>query len=123
MSWSRINELAYLISQLVTKRGDLRSRKGGLEGLLPAAGNVQEKINEAVISANSRLHALEAYGMSGALLEDIIAPVRNAPDCSGVVSSVQKGIADTDEELADTQRSINNACWEKSRLEEEMAQV
>lgn len=123
MNWDRINELTLLINKLVSKRSELRKRREGLADLLSNAGKVQPKIEAAVISASSRLNALEAFGMSGALLDDIIAPVRSAPNCSGLSASVRKGVSDTEDELADTQKKINNASWEKSQLEKEMAQL
>lgn len=121
-------QLRRRIEDLVKKIRELTQRKTDLQKILPSAQRIQGQFENAVRSSQNRLDALAGLGLSSALLEDIISPVRMAPDCSGILSAVKSGIDDTDAEIDDCNREKARYKSEETRLEQEelekeMAQV
>lgn len=121
MNLGRITELINLISRLYATLRDLISRKGTLEGELPIAESAPMKMDSAAASAKNRVTALSSFGFRAEFLEDIILPVQNAPDSSGIGVTVKKEISETEGEIQQTNSKIAAAEQEKVQLEMEEA--
>lgn len=119
MNLLRIGELNNLIRKWREILEGLTQRKSNLELEAPKAENAPGKLEAAVASAKNRVSALAAFGLRSEFLEDIIRPVQNTPDCSGIGTTVKNEISDTEEEIRKTNRKIFTADQEKKQLEME----
>lgn len=119
MNLARISELTNLINKLT---GILKKLKSRRENLLKEAVNVkgaQQRVEAAAAAAKSRVSALSGLGLKAEFLEEIIRPVQNTPDCSGIESTVGKEISGIDDQISKTNGEIWWADAEKKRLEAE----
>lgn len=119
MNLARISELTNLINKLT---GILKKLKSRRENLLKEALNAkgaQERLEAAAAAAKSRVSALSGLGLKAEFLEEIIRPVQNTPDCSGIESTVGNEISGIDDQINKTNGEIWWADAEKKRLEAE----
>ena len=119
MNLARISELTNLISNLNATLSKLKNRKMNLELELPKIKTAQSRIDSAVSTANSRVSRLSAFGFRAEFLEEIMRPVQNRPDCSGMGTTVGTEISDMEAEISNTNSRIWWASDEKRRLEAE----
>lgn len=119
MNLTRISELNNLISSLNGTLNKLKARKSNLEREVANTKNAQERIEYAVATAKNRVSALAPLGLRAEFLEDIIYPVQNNPDCSGIGTTVENEISGAEDEINQTSNRIWWADQEKKRLETE----
>ena len=119
MNLARISELTSLISRLKGVLKKLRSRRENLLKEALNAKGAQERLEAAAAAAKNRVSALSGLGLKAEFLEEIIRPVQNIPDCSGVETTVGNEISGIDEQINITNGEIWGADAEKERLEME----
>ena len=119
MNIARITELKDLICGWQALLSKLRTRKENLVREQTNSQDAQERIDYAVSSAQRRVAALAALGLRESFLEDIIRPVQNRPDCSGILTAVKNEINDTQSKIQQTSNQISTANQEKQLLETE----
>ena len=119
MNLLRIGELNNLIRKWREILEGLTQRKSNLELEAPKAENAPGKLEAAVASAKNRVSALAAFGLRSEFLEDIIRPVQNSPDCSGIETTVSNELSGIDDQITATNGEIWWADAEKKRLETE----
>ena len=119
MDLIKIDELDKLIHKLAGIIKNLASRKTSLENEMPNAKNAPSRLDAAVVAATNRVSALAAFGMRAQFLEDIIQPVRNTPDCSGIGTTVENEISKIQDEIQQANTQIGAADFEKKQLEME----
>lgn len=119
MNLARISELTSLIRRLKGVLKKLRSRRENLLKEALNAKGAQERLEAAAAAAKNRVSALSGLGMKAEFLEEIIRPVQNIPDCSGVETTVGNEISGIDEQINITNGEIWWADAEKERLEME----
>lgn len=119
MNLARINELNNLISSLYGTLNKLKARKSNLEREVANTKNAQGRIDAAVATAKNRVSALASLGLRAEFLEDIIYPVQNKPDCSGIGTTVRNEISGTEAKIQRTNTDIRSADQEKRQLEAE----
>lgn len=119
MNLARISELKSLIDGLYQSLRKLKDRKDNLERIYPGTGNAQNRVDEVAVAARNRLSSLAAFGMRAEFLEEILNPIRNAPDCSGIPSTVKNEISGTENSIEQTRGKIYAADQERIRLEME----
>ena len=119
MNLAKIDELNKLISRLSGVLQKLKTRRENLKREIFTAKGAQERLEEAVVTAQKRVEALYGLGIKAEFLEEIIRPVRNRPDCSGIGSDVEDEISDIDYQITRTNSEIWCANEEKKKLETE----
>lgn len=119
MNLARINELKNIIDGLYGVLKKLKERKSNLEREVANTKNAQERIEYAVATAKNRVSALAALGLRAEFLEDIIYPIQNKPDCSGIGTIVENEISGAEDEIQRTNNKIWSADQEKKQLEME----
>lgn len=119
MNIERITELKSLICGWRALLSKLWTRKENLEREQTNSQDAQERIDYAVSTAQKRVAALASLGLRESFLEDIIRPVQNRPDCSGVLTAVKNEISDTQNKIQQTSDQISTADHEKLLLETE----
>lgn len=119
MNLARISELNNLISSLYGTLNKLKARKSNLEREVASTKNAQERIEYAVATAKSRVSTLASLGLRAEFLEDIIYPIQNKPDCSGIGTIVENEISGAEDEIQRTNNKIWSAGQEKKQLEME----
>lgn len=119
MNLARIHELKSLLDGLYQKLRKLKNQKNDLEQIYPSTNNAQSRVDEVAIAARKRLSSLSALGIRAEFLEEILAPIRNAPDCSGIQSTVRNEISSTEESITQTEGKIHAADQERKQLEME----
>jgi len=119
MNLARISELNKLISRLTGTLNKLKARKSNLEREVTNTKNAQERIDYAVATAKNRVSALASLGLRTAFLEDLICPVQNKPDCSGIGTTVENEISGAEDEIQRTNNKLWSADQEKKQLEME----
>ena len=119
MNLARISELTNLISRLNGVLKKLSSRKENLLQEALHAKGAQERLEAAAVAAKNRVSALSGLGLKAEFLEDIIRPVQNIPDCSGIETTVSNEITGIDDQISKTNGEIWWADAEKKRLETE----
>ncbi len=120
MSLIRIVDLDNLIKRLRGRIEKLQKRNEHLETARPSARVVQERLEAAIATARNRMEALAGLGLKAEFLEEIIVPVLNKPDCSGIGTTVDKEIANIQEQIDNTNGEIWRADQEKKQLEAEV---
>lgn len=119
MNLARITELKNLINRLYGILKKLRVRKDNLEKEICSANGAQERLEYAASSAKNRVSALGTLGLRPEFLEEILWPVQNRPDCSGIGTTVKDEISKAETEIRQTQDKIWAADREKIQLEME----
>ena len=119
MNLARISELTNLISRLNGVLKKLSSRRESLQKESLHAKGAQERLEAAAVAAKNRVSALSGLGLKAEFLEDIIRPVQNSPDCSGIETTVSNELSGIDDQIAATNGEIWWADAEKKRLETE----
>lgn len=119
MNIARISELGNLISSLYVTLNKLKTRKSNLEREVASTKSAQERMEYAVATAKSRVSTLASLGLRAEFLENIIYPVRNGPDCSGIGTIVENEISGAEDEIQRTNNRIWLADQEKKQLEME----
>lgn len=119
MDLVRIGELDNLINRLNGVLRKLKDRKAKLEREVFAAKGAQSRLETAAASARNRVTKLLALGLRPEFLEDVIQPVLNIPDCSGIGAVVDRELSGTEDEIRTTNGQIWAADREKKQLEME----
>ena len=119
MNLARISELTNLISRLYGVLKKLKSRKENLLREAVSARGAQERLEAAASAAKNRVAVLSGLGLKAEFLEDIIRPVQNTPDCSGIETTVSNEVSGIDDRINKTNGEIRWADAEKQRLETE----
>jgi len=119
MNLVRISELNNLINSLNTTLSKLKERKRNLEVEVYNAKNVQERIDYAVNVAKNRVSELSTLGLKAEFLEEILRPIQNAPDCSGMGNIVDSEISGLQGQIEKANDEIWWASEEKKKLEME----
>lgn len=119
MNLARISELKRLIDSLYGTLRTLKERKANLENEYPGTANAQSRLDAAAVAAKNRLAPLAAFGMRADFLEEIISPIRNTPDCSGIQTTVKNEIDRAEGSINETNGRIGAANQEKQQLETE----
>lgn len=119
MNLPRINELTNLISSLTGKLNNLNARILSLKDESLNTATAQDQLDNAVTLAKNRVTALSSLGLRSDFLEDIISPVQQRPDCSGIHTTVNNEISDAELKVVETNNSIGAATLEKRQLEME----
>lgn len=119
MNLARISELTNLISRLYGVLKKLKSRKENLLREAVSARGAQERLEAAADAAKNRVSVLSGLGLKAEFLEEIMRPVQNTPDCSGINTTVSNEISGIDDQINKTNGEIRWADAEKQRLETE----
>ena len=119
MNLARINELSNLISRLNGVLKKLRLRRENLLKEGARAKGAQERLEAVTAAAKNRVSALSGLGLKAEFLEDIIRPIQNTPDCSGIETTVNNEISGIGDQINTTNGEIWWADAEKKRLETE----
>ena len=116
---SLISDLAGRISRLWGEVNKLKELIENLEQLQPAAGQAGSKIDGAISDASALVSRLGGSGFRQELLEDILSPVRNAPDVSGISAALSGDISEKEQDKQEKLGQIYVAQQEKAALEAE----
>lgn len=119
MDFARIEALQNRIAGLYSAIQKMKDRRESLLGEESHAREAQEKLRAAIDAASEKAKALGTLGMRPEFCEELLAPVRNAPDISGISGVVSNEVSKADEDIADANRQINMASQEKAQLETE----
>lgn len=119
MNLLRIDELKNLIARLYGALEKLKVRRENLKKEVLTAKEAQDRLEDAVATAQERVEVLSSLGLRAEFLEEIIRPVRNRPDCSGIGTVVENEISDIDCQITETNGEIRWANEEKKQLEAE----
>ena len=119
MNLTKISELKNLISSLNGVLKKLKSRKENLLKEVLSVNGAQERLKATVGWAQTRVSGLGELGLRAEFLEEIIRPVKNIPDCSGIGTALDNEISGIDDQIKKTNSEIWWADEEKKRLEME----
>ena len=119
MDLARIEALKNRIGGLYSAVQKLKDRRESLLGEASRTREAQERLHAAIDAASEKAMALGTLGMRPEFCEELLAPIRNAPDVSGVSGVVSNEIFKADNDIADMNRQINTASQEKAQLEME----
>ena len=121
MNLARISELDNLLNRLRGILRKLNERRENLNQEALCAKSAQEKLDIISQLARNRVSTLAAFGVRSEFLEEIICPVENTPDCSGIGVVVRNEISGIEDEIQQTNSQIWSTDQEKRQLEMEDA--
>jgi hypothetical protein len=114
-----ISDLASKISRLWGEVKKLSELIENLKPLQSDAGQAGSKIDGAISDASALVSKLGGSGFRSELLEDILSPVRNAPDVSGISAALSGDISEKEKEKQEKEGQMYVAQQEKAALEAE----
>ena len=119
MNFARIEALQNRIAGLYSAIQKMKDRRESLLSEASRTSDAQERLRAAIDAASEKAKTLGTLGMRPEFCEELLAPVRNAPDISGISGAVSNEVSKADEDIADANRQINMASQEKAQLETE----
>lgn len=119
MDLARIEALKNRIAGLYSAVQKLKERREGLLDEESRTREAQERLRAAIDAASEKAKALGTLGIRPEFCEELLAPIRNAPDVSGISGIVSNEISKADDDIADVNRQINIAYQEQTQLETE----